>query len=105
MPKTIALPIRVDFKTLGIFDGHRIHRYTFPIGRADVYYLLDGSTFTFVEIKNGQAIAIGQLFRERRVPSIAAGNISPEMSLYTDPIEKKVKMNDYSDLIQKLPDQ
>lgn len=92
--------------------------------------------FTFVEIKKGQAIAIGQLFRERRVPSIAAGNISPDMSLDTDPImepynygnvlfteyedgtakaiytdktghflEKKMKMDIYSDLIQKLPDQ
>ncbi|GAA3347968.1 copper amine oxidase N-terminal domain-containing protein [Deinococcus persicinus] len=131
----IALPIKADFKTLGTFDGHRLHSYTFPIGRADVYYLLDG-IFTFVEIKKGQAIAIGQLFRERRVPSIAAGNISPDMSLDTDPImepynygnvlfteyedgtakaiytdktghflEKKMKMDIYSDLIQKLPDQ
>ena len=77
--------IKADFKTLGTSDGHRLHSYTFPIGRADVYYLLDGK-FTFVEIKKGQALAIGQLFRERRVPSIAAGNISPNMSLDTDPI-------------------
>ncbi|MFD4490758.1 stalk domain-containing protein [Lysinibacillus fusiformis] len=81
----IALPIKADFKTLGTSDGHRLHSYTFPIGRADVYYLLDGM-FTFVEIKKGQALAIGQLFRERRVPSIAVGNISSNMSLDTDPI-------------------
>ncbi|MCE4042548.1 copper amine oxidase N-terminal domain-containing protein [Lysinibacillus fusiformis] len=81
----IALPIKVDFKTLGTSDGHRLHSYTFPIGRADVYYLLD-AMFTFVEIKKGQALAIGQLFRERRVPSIAVGNISPNISLDTDPI-------------------
>ncbi len=131
----IALPIKADFKTLGTSDGHRLHSYTFPIGRADVYYLLDGM-FTFVEIKKGQALAIGQLFREQRVPSIAVGNISPNMSLDTDPImepynhgnvlfteyedntakasytdktghfiEKKMKMDIYSDLLQKLPDQ
>lgn len=81
----IALPIKADFKTLGTSNGHRLHSYTFPIGRADVYYLLDGM-FTFVEIKKGQALAIGQLFRERRVPSIAVGNISSNMSLDTDPI-------------------
>jgi len=131
----ISLPIMANFKTLGTFPGYRIHSYAFPIGRADVYYLLDGM-FTFVEIKNGQAIAIGQLFRERRVPSIAAGNISPDFNLDTDPImepynhgnvtfsenddgtagaiyndmkglsvEKEIKMSVYSDLIQKLPDQ
>ncbi|WP_249662061.1 stalk domain-containing protein [Lysinibacillus fusiformis] len=35
----IALPIKADFKTLGTSDGHRLHSYIFPIGRADVYYL------------------------------------------------------------------
>lgn len=60
------------------------------------------SMFTFVEIRNGQAIAIGQLFRERRVLSIAAGNISPDMSLDTDPIMEpynhgKVLFTEYED--------
>ncbi|MCY9513769.1 copper amine oxidase N-terminal domain-containing protein [Paenibacillus apiarius] len=81
----IALPINADFKTLGTLDGYRLHQYTFPAGRADTYYFDDG-IYTFVQVKDGKAIAIGQLFRERRVPSQAAGNVLPEMSLDTDPI-------------------
>lgn len=81
----IALPIHADFKTLGTLDGYRLHQYSFPVGRADTYYFNDG-IFTFVQIIDGKAIAIGQLFRERREPSQAAGNVSPEMSLDTDPI-------------------
>lgn len=81
----IALPINADFKTLGTLDGYRLHHYTFPAGRADTYYFEDG-IYTFVQVKDGKANAIGQLFRERRVPSQAAGNVSPEMSLDTDPI-------------------
>lgn len=81
----IALPINADFKTLGTLDGYRLHQYSFPVGRADTYYFNDG-IFTFVQIIDGKAIAIGQLFRERRVPSQAAGNVSPEMSLDTDPV-------------------
>lgn len=65
-------------------DGYRTHQYTFPDGRADTYYFNDGY-FTFVQIKDGKAIAIGQLYRERRVPSQAAGHVSPEMSLDRDP--------------------
>lgn len=128
------MPINADFKTLGTFDGYRLHQYSFPVGRADTYFFNDG-IFTFVQIIDGKAIAIGQLFRERREPSQAAGNVSPEMSLDTDPImepynygnviffdytdgtaragytddnNKRVdietKMNIYSDIIQKLPD-
>ncbi|MGE8034081.1 hypothetical protein B1B04_20445 [Lysinibacillus sp. KCTC 33748] len=130
----IASPINTEFKTLGTLDGYRLHEYTFPLGRADTYYLNDG-IFTFVQIKDGKAIAIGQLFRERREPSRAAGNVSPEMNLDTDPIIEpynhgnvffsenndgtatagyiddknkwvgiNTKMNIYSDIIQKLPD-
>ncbi len=130
----IALPINTDFKTLGTLNGYRLHEYTFPSGRADIYFFNDG-IYTFVQVKDGKAIAIGQLYRERRVPSQAAGNVSPEMSLDTDPImeaydhrsviffenndgtagagyqddknkrvDLKTKMNVYSDIIQKLPD-
>lgn len=130
----IALPINTDFKTLGTLDGYRLHQYTFPEGRADIYYFNDG-IYTFVQIIDGKATAIGQLFQERRVPSQAAGNVSPEMSLDTDPIiepynygsvifgdmndgtarviytddnnkqvDIETKMNIYSDIIQKLPD-
>ncbi|XRD26861.1 hypothetical protein AABM34_11705 [Lysinibacillus fusiformis] len=38
------------------------------------------------KLKRVKYLAIGQFFHERRVPSIAAGNISPNMSLDTDPI-------------------
>ncbi|WP_341300669.1 copper amine oxidase N-terminal domain-containing protein [Lysinibacillus sp. FSL H8-0500] len=129
----IALPINVDFKTLDISDGYRAHCYSFPIGRADTYYLEDGM-FTFVQIKDGKAIAIGQLYRAERGPSLAAGNVSSEMSLDRDPVMEpykhgnviffqnidgmattaylddkkervtiKTRMNIYSDIIQKLP--
>ena len=80
----IALPINTDFKTLGTLPGYRLHQYSFPIGRADTYFFNDGF-FTFVNIKEGKSIAIGQLYRERRMPSEAAGHVSPEMSLDDDP--------------------
>ncbi|WP_240480017.1 hypothetical protein [Paenibacillus fonticola] len=85
------MPINADFKTFGTFDGYRLHQYSFPVGRADTYYFKDGFC-TFVQIKDGKATAIGQLFRERREPSQAAGNVSPEMSLDTDRI-----MDPYND--------
>ncbi|MFB7160461.1 copper amine oxidase N-terminal domain-containing protein [Lysinibacillus sp. NPDC056232] len=80
----IALPINRDFIPLGTLDGYRLHQYTFPHGRADTYYFNDGN-YTFVQIKDGDAIAIGQLYRERGKPSQARGNVSPEMSLDRDP--------------------
>src|SRR5690606_3103165 len=79
----IALPINADFKTLGTLDGYRLHQYSFPVGRADTYYLNDG-TYTFVQIIDGKAIAIGQLLESDH--SQVAGNVSPDMSLDTDPI-------------------
>lgn len=129
----IALPINTDFKTLGTLDGYRLHEYTFPAGRADIYFFNDG-IYTFVQVKDGKAIAIGQLYRAERKPSLAAGDVSPEISLDTDPIMEaydhrsviffdndgtattvyqddknervniNTKMNIYSDIIQKLPD-
>ncbi|MBU5441508.1 copper amine oxidase N-terminal domain-containing protein [Paenibacillus sp. MSJ-34] len=130
----IALPINTDFETLGTLNGYRLHSYSFPVGRADTYFMNDG-IFTFVQIKDGKAYAIGQLYQERREPRRVAGNVSPEMSLDTDPImdpyrhgnviffehddgtaeagysdEKnkgvriQTNINVYSDIIQKLPD-
>ena len=126
----IALPINADFKPLNISTSGSRHLYSFPVGRADIYYL-DDTFYTFVQIIDGKAIAIGQLYRERRVPSQAAGHVSPDMDLDHDPFmenfnqgnviffenndgivtaahnddkNKSIKLNNYSDIIQKLPD-
>jgi hypothetical protein len=127
----ISLPITTDFKLLGLQGTY--HEYSFPVGRADAYFLLDGHHCTFVEIKEGKAIAIGQYDDTDR--SRTAGKVPPNMVYDTDPIfepyrngnvlfmenrdgtakavyndengkrvELKTKINVYSDIIQPLPD-
>lgn len=122
----IALPIVSNFNTLGTLKGYRLHQYSFPVGKADTYFINDG-IFTFVQIKDGKAIAIGQLLESDH--SQVAGNVKPFMNMDTDPIMEpyqngnvifyengdgtagagykdgriKTKINVYSDVIQKLP--
>jgi hypothetical protein len=126
----ISLPITTDFKPLGLSGPN--NAYSFPFGRADVYYFMDGRNRTFVEIKDGKAIAIGQYNDHDR--SRTTGKVPPNMVYDTDPImepynkgnvlfmensdgtatavfndenskrvEFKTKINVYSEIIQELP--
>ncbi|MET3544789.1 hypothetical protein ABID47_001383 [Paenibacillus favisporus] len=127
----ISLPIKFDFKPLDSSGVY--HEYSFPVGRADVYMLLDGRNTTLVEIKNGKAMAIGQFADDDR--SKTSGAIPPNFIFDTDPlfeayhnssvlfienryegsaiaiyndengkrVELNTKVNVYSDIIQKLP--
>jgi hypothetical protein len=81
----ISLPIETKFEILGRVGVTQ--QYTFPVGRADYYYYVDGPFTTFVEINNGKAVAIGQQQIENH-PSIkkTAGGISPTLSLDDDPV-------------------
>lgn len=125
----IALPITTDFKTLDARPIHD-HDYSFPAGRADTYYFHTNSNqiFTFVQIQNGKAIAIGQLDTDGFTRT--AGNVLPNLPFDDNPIFEpfnhgnvlffengdgtaiaafndvrlKTKINVYSDIIQKLPD-
>ncbi|MFD0618215.1 copper amine oxidase N-terminal domain-containing protein [Paenibacillus sp. GCM10027629] len=53
----ISLPIKFDFQPLDLSGVY--HEYSFPVGRADVYMLLDGRNETLVNIKDGKATAVG----------------------------------------------
>lgn len=55
-----------------------------PVGRADVYMLLDGRNTTLVEIKDGKAMAIGQFADSDR--SKTSGDIPPHFIFDTDPL-------------------
>jgi hypothetical protein len=127
----ISLPITTDFKPLSLSGPYST--YSFPFGRADVYYFMDGRNRTFVEIKDGTAIAIGQFNEHDR--SITTGKVPSNMIYDTDPIlepynkgnvlflensdgtatsvyndenskrvELKTKIYVHSDIIQELPE-
>ncbi|SDS18006.1 Copper amine oxidase N-terminal domain-containing protein [Paenibacillaceae bacterium GAS479] len=81
----ISLPIVTNFKTLGRVGVTQ--QYSFPVGRADYYYYVDGPYTTFVEIKNGQAVALGQQQVQDRSPiKKTAGSLSPNVPLDEDPV-------------------
>ena len=116
-----------------LFRGN--HKYLFPVGRADVYILEDGLIWTLVEIKDEKATAIGQfengdpshtagdipphfifdtdpLFEPYHKGSVLfMENLdwTTAKAFYNDEngkrVELKTKLNVYSDIIQKLPDQ
>lgn len=127
----ISVPIKFDFQPLDLSGVY--HEYSFPVGRADVYILLDGRNETLVEIKDGKATAIGQFADDDR--SKTSGDIPPNFIFDTDPlfesyrnsnvlfmenrdggsakaiyddengkrVELNTKVKIYSDIIQKLP--
>jgi hypothetical protein len=126
----ISLPITTDFKPLSLSGPNNV--YSFPIGRADLYYFQDGRNRTYIEIKDGTAIAIGQFNDHDR--SITTGKVPSNMIYDTDPImepynkgsvlfmensdgtatsvyndenskrvELKTKISVHSDIIQELP--
>ncbi|GGD78779.1 copper amine oxidase N-terminal domain-containing protein [Paenibacillus nasutitermitis] len=128
----ISLPIQFDFKPLDSSGVH--HNYSFPVGRADVYMLLDSRNTTLVNIKDGKATAVGQFAVSDR--SHTSGDIPPNFIFDTDPlfeayhnsnvlfienrdgtaraihkdengksVELKTNIHVYSDIIQKLPNQ
>lgn len=87
----ISLPIVTKFKSLGR-EGVT-QAYTFPVGRADYYYYSDGPFTTFVEVKNGQAVALGQQQVEDRSPiKKTAGSLSPDVPLDIDPVMEPYKL-------------
>lgn len=126
----IALPIFADFKTISADKAVDSHSYRFPVGRADYYFFQDGIT-TIVDIKQGKATALGQLYEvERSTYKETTGILPPDVILDQSPVNKPfhegsvffyvaddetagaaydldrkfVNMKVYSDIIQRLPD-
>lgn len=126
----ISLPIKFNFQPLDSSGAY--HEYSFPVGRADTYMLLDSHNTTLVKIENGTATAIGQFDDSDR--SKTSGAIPPHFIFDTDPlfeaynnsnvlfmdnrngtakaiygdengkrIEIMTKLHVYSDIIQNLP--
>lgn len=126
----ISLPIKFNFQPLDSSGAY--HEYSFPVGRADTYMLLDSHNTTLVKIENGTATAIGQFDDSDR--SKTSGALLPHFIFDTDPlfeahqtknvlfmdnrngtataiyddengkrIEKMTKLHVYSDIIQNIP--
>ena len=128
----ISLPIQSDFKLLCAASSN--HGYSFPKGRADFYFIND-EYFTYVQIINGKAYAIGQINTSDlsevvgKVPPNVGFDDNPAMVPYNENgsvifyqigdgsgiaayndkngkrVESKTKLTIFSDIIQPLPDQ